>query len=124
MAIQGDLIGGIAQIEQAFTALRALGHTMYFTYRLALLAELQIQAGQFDAASTVLAEAQVVSEQFHGRSWDVEVHRLQGELLLAQGADPFAVERCYLRALEVARAQQAKSLELRVVMSLAHLWRG
>lgn len=124
MAIQGDLIGGIAQIEQAFTALRALGHTMYFTYRLALLAELQIQAGQFDAASTVLAEAQVVSEQFHGRSWDVEVHRLQGELLLAQGADPFAVERCYLRALEVARTQQAKSLELRVVMSLAHLWRG
>lgn len=123
MAIQGDLTGGIAQIEQAFKELRALGHTMYFTYRLTLLAELQIQIGQFDAASTVLAEAQSVSEQYYGRSWDVEVHRLQGELLLAQGADPFAVERCYLHALEIARIQQAKSLELRVVMSLARLWR-
>jgi tetratricopeptide (TPR) repeat protein len=122
MAVQGDLTGGIAQIEQAIDKLRALGHTMYFTYRLALLAELQIQADQFDAATAVVAEARSISEQFHARSWDVEVHRLQGELLLAQNADPTEVERSYRRALEITRAQQAKSLELRAVMSLARLW--
>jgi adenylate cyclase len=122
LAQQADLAGGIAQIEQAIAELRALGHTMYITYRLALLAELHIQAGQFDAASAVLDEARSISEQFHERFWDVEVHRLQGELLLAQDADPLAVERCYLRALEIARTQQARSLELRVVMSLARLW--
>jgi DNA-binding SARP family transcriptional activator len=122
MALQGDLAGGIGQIEQALAELRALGHTMYITYRLALLAELHIQAGQFEAATAVLEEAQSISEQFHEHFWDVEVHRLQGELLLAQAAHPTEVERCYLRALEIARTQQARSLELRVVMSLARLW--
>jgi len=31
-------------------------------------------------------------------------------------------EACLLKAIEVARAQQAKSLELRAVMSLSRLW--
>jgi predicted ATPase len=122
MAVEGDLKGGIAQIEPVFAELRALGHTMYIPYRLTLLAELQIQAGQLDAAAAMLAEARSVSEQFHGHSWDAEVHRLQGELLLAQAADPLAVERCYRRALDIARTQQAKSLELRAALSLARLW--
>ena len=51
-----------------------------------------------------------------------EVQRLQGELLRAQGATLNEVEHSYLAALETARAQQAKSPELRVVMSLANLW--
>jgi DNA-binding SARP family transcriptional activator len=121
-AQQGDLAGGIAQIAQALAELRDLVFTMHITYRLALLAELYIQAGQFDKAGAVLEEARTISEQCHERFWDVEVHRLQGELLLAQDADPTAVERCYRRALEIAHMQQAKSLELRVVMSMARLW--
>jgi len=32
------------------------------------------------------------------------------------------VEECFLKAIEIARTQQAKSLELRAVMSLARLW--
>jgi len=32
-------------------------------------------------------------------------------------------EECFLKAIEIARQQQAKSLELRVVMSLSRLWR-
>jgi tetratricopeptide (TPR) repeat protein len=122
LAQQGDLVGGIAQIDQAIAYLRDLGHTMFMTYRLALLAELQIQNRQFDAAAAVLEEARSISEQYHEHFWDVEVQRLQGELLRAQGATLDEVERSYLHALETARVQQAKSLELRVVMSLANLW--
>jgi predicted ATPase len=52
-----------------------------------------------------------------------EVSRLQGELLLHlhSPAVPQA-EAAFLRALDVARHQQAKALELRAACSLSRLW--
>ena len=40
-----------------------------------------------------------------------------------QDADPVEVEQNYWQAIEVARQQQARSWELRAVMSLCCLWR-
>jgi predicted ATPase len=52
-----------------------------------------------------------------------QVHRLRGELLLQRSvAQPGEAEACVQHALEVARHQQAKSLELRATMSLSQLW--
>jgi hypothetical protein len=53
-----------------------------------------------------------------------ELHRLRGELLRMQGADARQVEACYLQALDVAREQGTRSLELRAATSLARLWRS
>ena len=60
---------------------------------------------------------------------EVELYRLQGELTLAQTSvqglasrPQQAAEECFQQAIEVARRQSAKSLELRAVMSLARLW--
>ncbi len=51
------------------------------------------------------------------------MHRLKGELLLQHTvAQPGEAEACFQRALEIARRQQAKSLELRAAMSLSRLW--
>ena len=55
------------------------------------------------------------------RYWEVELHRLKGTLLLTRSAEPQA-EACFRQALDVARRQHAKSLELRAAMSLARLW--
>ncbi|MDX1576511.1 MAG: hypothetical protein R3285_09975, partial [Kiloniellales bacterium] len=56
--------------------------------------------------------------------WDGELHRIKGELLLARGTrDADDGEACLLQALEIARKQEAKSLELRAAASLAGLWR-
>jgi len=55
--------------------------------------------------------------------WDAELHRLKGELLLARPAEHHAEAETYFhQALDVARRQEAKSLELRAAMSLARLW--
>jgi predicted ATPase len=69
-----------------------------------------------------LNEALVVAEQNEERNWDREIYRLRGELLLKQ-EDSNAVEaqRCFQRAIEIARNQSTKSFELRATMSLARL---
>jgi len=62
-------------------------------------------------------------EQHEERYWEAEVCRLRGVLLLHQPRTaPAEVAAWLQRALDVARRQQAKSLELRAAMSLARLW--
>ena len=63
------------------------------------------------------------------RECEAELYRLKGELTLAQSSVQGLAsnvqkeaEECFWKAIEVARKQQAKSLELRAVMSLARLW--
>jgi predicted ATPase len=71
----------------------------------------------------VLTEALAAVHNTGERQHEAELHRLKGALLLAQdGADAQEAERCFHQALDVARRQQAKSLELRAALSLARLW--
>ena len=55
--------------------------------------------------------------------YDAGLFHLKGELLL--GTDPASsveAEALFCRALDIARAREAKSLELRAATSLARLW--
>jgi predicted ATPase len=62
-------------------------------------------------------------EQHDERWWEAEIYRLQGVLLLRQMRTPQEeAEANFHRAMDVARRQEAKSLELRAAMSLARLW--
>jgi predicted ATPase len=62
-------------------------------------------------------------EQQEERWWEAEVYRLRGVLLLRQTMpQPEEAEACFQRALDIARHQEAKSLELRAAMSLSRLW--
>jgi hypothetical protein len=87
----------------------------------------------------VLAEALAVADKTKERWYVAEVYRLKGELTLQKLSvissqlsvtelrpllsDPRGeAEACFLKAIDIARKQQAKSLELRAVMSLARLW--
>ena len=57
------------------------------------------------------------------RYWEAELHRRKGELLLMQHVQNSGeAEKCFRQALDIARRQQAKSLELRAAMSLSRLW--
>jgi hypothetical protein len=56
------------------------------------------------------------------RLWDAEVHRLRGEYLAALGAPSEDIESELRSALEVARNQGARMLELRAAASLLR-WR-
>jgi predicted ATPase len=107
--------------------LRATGTELYGTVIPALLAESLALQGQTEEGLTALAAALAVNSDVTGRFWEAELHRLRGELLLTSGAAAPSVqaeaEACFRLALEVARGQQAKSLELRAAMSLGRLYR-
>ena len=75
-----------------------------------------------DEGLSHLDDALAVVDKTGHCTWEAELHRLKGELLWSQGAAEIEVEACFQRAIEVARQQQARSLELRAVISLSRLW--
>ncbi|MGD9031130.1 MAG: adenylate/guanylate cyclase domain-containing protein [Desulfobacteraceae bacterium] len=123
LTAQGKGADGVAQIHQALAAYRATGSEVDRPYFLALLAEAYGVVGQPEEGLTVLAEALAIVENTGERSWETELHRCKGALLLIQqGQNVGEAEECFRKAIDTARRQQAKSLELRAAMSLSRLW--
>ena len=80
------------------------------------------ETGHFDDGLNALTEALAAADEHENRVFEAEAHRLKGELLLRQNYSNTAeAQSCYERAIETARRQSAKSLELRAAMSLARL---
>ncbi|HEV8717506.1 MAG TPA: hypothetical protein VGX03_32380, partial [Candidatus Binatia bacterium] len=99
------------------------------------------KAGQREEGLTTLTEALAKVDKTGERFYEAELYRLKGELSLqskqvktgqnkSEDTDPrplapdpqSEVEACFLKAIDIARRQQAKSLELRATTSLARLW--
>jgi predicted ATPase len=101
----------------------ATGSTVFQPYCLGLLAEAYGTGGHPDEGLTALAKALAVVDDTGLRYYGADLSRLQGAVLLQQAVpDAAQAEACFQQALDVARQQQAKSLELRAAMSLARLW--
>jgi predicted ATPase len=123
MVEEGHSETGLVTVRDGLAAWRATGAELYMPYNLALLAEAHAAAGYTSEALRLLAEALAWMERTGERWFEVEQHRLQGELLLSlPDKDYAAAEACFRQALDVARAQSAKSWELRAATSLARLW--
>ena len=122
-AAQGHGDAGIVQMGRGLTAYRGTGARLLVPYVRALMAEVYGNLRQEDVGLTMLAKAMAVVANTGGSCYKAELHRLQGDLLLSQSAsNSIEAEACLQHALDVARRQQAKSLELRAAMSLARLW--
>ncbi len=127
MVGQGEAAEGIAEMRRGLAIYRSTGAEAYLNYQLCLLAEAYGKAGQAGEGLAVLDKARAVVEKNEERFWEAELYRLKGELLLGAGGVAFevasGVEACFHQAIEIARRQKAKSLELRAVMSLSRWWR-
>jgi predicted ATPase/class 3 adenylate cyclase len=134
LAGQGQAQEGITQTSQGLITLSAMGAELYTRVNfLALLAEAQGRTGQAEEGLSTLSEALTVMDKTGERFYEAELYRVKGQLVLqAAGRRPKTpapsthaeaeAEVCFLKAIEVARRQQAKSLELRATVSLARLW--
>jgi predicted ATPase len=136
---QGQGEEGIAQIRAGLAAWQSTGAEVSRTYYLALLAEAYGKARQPEEGLSVLAEALDVVDKTGERYYEAELYRLKGTFTLQSQASPKQVsgksqanqdkpeieqeaEACFLKAVEIARRQQAKLLELRAATSLTRLW--
>jgi predicted ATPase len=114
-------------MRRGLAAYQGIGAGVFQPYVLTLLAEMYGKIGQIEDGLAVLAEALTMMEKTGERFWEAELYRIKGELLLKnEGGLPITVqgqktekraeveaEQCFLQALDIARQQSAKTLELR-----------
>jgi predicted ATPase len=123
LAMQGQGEEGMAQIRQGVASWRDTETALHVPYLCTVLADVCDHLGHTDDGLQALAEAHTLMEQHEGRFWEAEICRLRGVLLLRQAMPQQEQAEIWLqRALDVARRQEAKSLELRAAMSLSRLW--
>ena len=144
LILQEQVEEGIAQMQQGLSTYRAMGAELGLTWALAMLAEAHGKEGQTKEGLAMLAEALARVDKTGERFYEAELYRLKGELLLTQeikrqsskgknqkfeNPEPKTqipkpqpeAEACFLKAIAIAKTQQAKSLELRAAMSLVRL---
>jgi predicted ATPase len=131
---------GIAGITAGLSQCRALGAQQLVPFFLSCLAEGYRQQGKIEEALQVVGDALSLTATNFDVFWEAELYRQKGELLLRMGErkkgrkgeksshsptlppSHSSPEAYFLKAVDIAREQGAKLLELRAVMSLSRLW--
>jgi DNA-binding winged helix-turn-helix (wHTH) protein/predicted ATPase len=118
---------GIATIRRGMAATQETGSEQLRSYFLGLLADACVSAGRVAEGLAGVTEALAAAARTGERFYEAELYRLRGELakLIADpGPARPSAEEPLLKALEIARGQGAKALELRSALSLGRLWRA
>jgi class 3 adenylate cyclase/predicted ATPase len=108
----------IASLRKSIEALEQHRSMLFFPFHVTALADAERRAGALEMALVTIDRASAHMDGGGERWWEAEVLRVRGEILRDLTRLPEAENECR-RALEVARAQDAKSLELRAAVSLA-----
>jgi DNA-binding SARP family transcriptional activator/pimeloyl-ACP methyl ester carboxylesterase len=120
----GDAAAGITEIEQGLAEARATGVRMDDPYFLGLLGDARLAAGRFDAAFAAADEALEIARRDRSLFYVAELLHLRARITIETGGDPTEAESLLLDAVQLAREQGARALELRAATTLARLTRG
>jgi predicted ATPase len=124
LALTGRPLDTVQMITSGLMSWRSTGATQWVPLYLSYLARAYAELNQFDDAWRCIREAVTATETTKERWSEAEINRMAGEIALkSPGPDATKAQAYFERALTVARAQQAKSWELRAAMSMARLWR-
>jgi predicted ATPase len=125
LAAGGDTQAGVDRLRQGLDEWRATGSVTYMTYYLGLLAESLQTQGDWEVVQQVLGDAMALSQRTDERMIEPELYRMRGEIRLQLGARDSSArshaEADFRQALDIARRQEAKSLELRAAIGLTQL---
>jgi predicted ATPase len=123
-ARQGEFSEGIAQMREGIAELRTFGILFSLPSFFPALASAYASSGNVSDGLAVVEEGLAMARTGGDRFSLPEIHRVKATLLLARSAadDRVAAEAAFGEALDVARSQQARLLELRAATGLARLW--
>src|SRR6266404_4833736 len=122
-AQQGEFEKGIAEIQAGLEKERATDALLFESYTLGLLADACIKNERYEQAFEFLDQAQLRLDQENSeRYYTAEIYRLLGEAYLRSRSELDQAERYLCKGLTVAREQKAKSLELKLCMSIYDLY--
>jgi DNA-binding winged helix-turn-helix (wHTH) protein/predicted ATPase len=122
---RGQVRDGLNQIADGIAEVRETGSNQFLPYLLGLKAESLLKHGDAAEGLQAIGEALSAAATTGQCFWDAELYRLHGELQLATNAtsNDRGAEQSFLKAMDVARRQDAKLLVLRAAVSLGRLWR-
>ena len=127
---RGRALGELGRRQEAVTEIqtgiaegRRTGVGFMLPMMYSWLADVHAQSGDNETAVSIVEQTLSDISDATGRSWEAELHRQRAGILLALNpSKTFEVELYFKKAIEVARRQSSKSLELRACISLATLW--
>jgi predicted ATPase len=121
LASLGRPMDGIGQLHTGLAGMHRVGAHLLDTQWLGFVAEAHFHSGELDSALAALDRAAEIAAVTGESHYQAELYRLRG-LVLAQTGEEAEAASWFQRAIDTARGQQAKSLELRAATSLARLW--
>jgi predicted ATPase/class 3 adenylate cyclase len=122
-AQRGEFQKGTAEILEGLDKERATGALLFESYTLGLLAEACIKNERYAHAFDFLDQARSrLDEENSERFYAAEIYRLLGEAHLRSRQDLDQAEHYLCKGLKVAREQNAKSLELKLCVSIYDLY--
>ena len=124
-AESGALAGGLADMRRGVELLREQNVLLFDGLVKIALAEAEARAGDVERAVAVLDEALTMCERTAHRTFEAELHRVHGKMLLKRDpASPTTAEEALLTSIAVAQTQKARSFELLAALALAKLYQS
>jgi predicted ATPase len=122
LTLTGKATEAVEMVTSGIELWRSAGSTIFTPEHEFMLAIAHADAGQFEDAWRCIGKAMTAMHSTKERWCEAEAHRVAGEIALKSPQRDVAKAQAYFKhSLTLARAQQAKSWELRAGMSLARL---
>jgi tetratricopeptide (TPR) repeat protein len=114
---------GISEIQKGLEKERGTGALLYESYTLGLMADACLKNERYRQAFEFLHQAQLrLKQEDAERFYAAEIYRLLGETYLRSREDLDLAEHYLQEGLKIAREQKAKSLELKLCVSIYDLY--
>jgi predicted ATPase len=123
--VETDLLAGLDGMRRGVESLRAQNIMIFDGLIKMALAKTEAEAGDTGRGVTMLDEALATANRLGHRTFEAELHRVRGEMLLkCDPANPAPAEEALQSAVAVAQRQGTRSFGLRAALALAKLYQS